>query len=34
MAHARPFSTSKLQDLFKGIKNTSRQSVLALAIEL
>jgi hypothetical protein len=30
MAHARPFSTSTLQGLFNGIKNTSRQGVLTL----
>jgi hypothetical protein len=33
MAHARPFSTSKLQDLSNGIKNTSKKGVLTLAIE-
>jgi hypothetical protein len=33
MAHARPFSTSKLHDLFNGIKNTSRRGVLTLVIE-
>jgi hypothetical protein len=34
MAHARPFSTSTLQDLFNGLKNTSRKGVLTPAIEL
>jgi hypothetical protein len=34
MAHARPFSTSSLQDLSNGIKKTSRQGVLTLEIEL
>jgi hypothetical protein len=34
MAHARLFSTSALQELFNGIKNTSKQGVLTLAIEL
>jgi hypothetical protein len=34
MAHARPFSTSKLQDLSNGIKNTSRQGVLPSVVEL
>jgi hypothetical protein len=34
MVHARPFSVSTLQDLFNGIKNTSRQGVLTPAIEL
>jgi hypothetical protein len=34
MAHARPFWTSTLQELFNGIKNTSRQGVLTFAIEL
>jgi len=34
MAHERLFSTSTLQDLSNGIKNTSRQSVLAPTIEL
>ncbi len=33
MAHARPFSTSKLQDLSNGIKNISRQGVLTPEIE-
>jgi hypothetical protein len=33
MAHKRPFSTSKLQDLSNDIKNTSRGGVLTLAIE-
>jgi hypothetical protein len=32
--HARPFSTSTLQDLSNGIKNISRQSVLTPTIEL
>jgi hypothetical protein len=30
MAHARPFSTSTLQDLSNGIKNISRRGVLTL----
>jgi hypothetical protein len=34
MALARPFSTPTLQNLSNGIKNTSRQGVLAPAIEL
>jgi len=34
MAHTRPFSTSTLQDLSENIKNTSRQGVLTLEIEL
>jgi hypothetical protein len=34
MAHARPFSTSTLQALSNGIKNTSRKGVLTSAIEL
>jgi hypothetical protein len=34
MAHARPFSTSSLQDLSNGIKNTSRKGVLTPEIEL
>jgi hypothetical protein len=34
MAHARPFSTSMLQELSNGIKNTSRRGVLTPAIEL
>jgi hypothetical protein len=34
MAHARPFLTSTLQDLFNDIKNTSRRGVLTLEIEL
>jgi hypothetical protein len=34
MAHARPFSTSKLQGLSNSIKNTSRRGVLTSAIEL
>jgi hypothetical protein len=34
MAHARPFSTSSLQDLSNDIKKTSRQGVLTLEIEL
>jgi hypothetical protein len=34
MVHARPFWTSTLQDLFKGIKNTSMQGVLTPAIVL
>jgi hypothetical protein len=33
MAFARLFSTSALQDLFNGIKNTSRRGVLTLVIE-
>ncbi len=33
MAHARPFSTSMLQELFNDIKNTSRRGVLTPAIE-
>jgi hypothetical protein len=33
MAHARPFSTSTVQDLSNIIKNTSRRGVLALVIE-
>jgi len=33
MAHARPFWISKLQNLSNGIKNTSMQGVLTLAIE-
>jgi len=32
MAHARPFWTSTLQELSNGIKNTSMQGVLALAV--
>jgi len=34
MVHARPFSTSTLQGLSNGIKNSSRQGVLTPAIEL
>jgi hypothetical protein len=34
MAHARPFSTFKLQELSNSIKNTSRQGVLTSIIEL
>ncbi len=34
MAHARPFSTSTLQELSNNIKNTSRQGVLTPAIEV
>jgi len=34
MVHARPFWTSTLQDLSNGIKNTSMQGVLTLAIKL
>jgi hypothetical protein len=34
MAHAKPFSTSTLQDLFNGIKNTSRRGVLPSVVEL
>jgi hypothetical protein len=34
MAHVRPFSTFSFQDLFNNIKNTSRQGVFTLAIEL
>jgi hypothetical protein len=34
MAHARPFWTSTLQDLFNGIKNASMQGVLTPAIAL
>jgi hypothetical protein len=34
MAHAKPFSTSALQDLSNGIKNTSRQGLLTPVIEL
>jgi hypothetical protein len=34
MAHARPFWTSTLQDLFNGIKNTSMQGDLIPAITL
>jgi len=34
MAHARPFSTSTFQGIVNSIKNISRQSVLASAIEL
>jgi hypothetical protein len=34
MAHARPFSTFTLQDLFNGIKNTSMWDVLTPAIKL
>jgi hypothetical protein len=33
MAHARPFSTSKLQELFNSIKNTWRPGVLAPVIK-
>jgi hypothetical protein len=33
MAHVRPSSTSPLQDLFNGIKNTSRRGVLTPGIE-
>ncbi len=33
MAHVRQSSTSTLQDLFNGIKNTSRQGVLTPEIE-
>jgi len=32
MAYARPFSTSTLQDLFNGVKNTSRRGVLTLQL--
>jgi hypothetical protein len=34
MVHARPFSTSTLQDLSKGIKNISRRGILPSAVEL
>jgi hypothetical protein len=34
MAHARPFSTSTLQGLSNGIKNTSRRGVFPSAVEL
>jgi hypothetical protein len=34
MTLARPFSTPILQELSNDIKNTSRQGVLTLAIEL
>jgi len=34
MAHARPFSTSTLQNLSNDINNTSRKGVLTPAIEL
>jgi hypothetical protein len=34
MAHARPFWTFALQDLFNDIKNISMRGVLTLAIEL
>jgi len=34
MAHARPFWTYTLQDLFNGIKNTSMRGVLAPVIAL
>ncbi len=34
MAHARPFWTSKLQDLSNGIKNTSMRGVLTPELEL
>jgi len=34
MAHARPFWTSTLQDLFNDIKNTPMQGVLTPAIKL
>jgi hypothetical protein len=34
MAHARPFSTSTLQDLSNGIRNTSKQGVLTPTIKL
>jgi hypothetical protein len=34
MAHARPFSTSTLQGLSNGVKNTSRKGVLTSEIEL
>jgi hypothetical protein len=34
MAHARPSSTSKLQGISNGIKNTSKQGVLTSAIKL
>jgi hypothetical protein len=34
MAHARPFSTSTLQGLSNGIKNTSRRGVWPSAVEL
>jgi hypothetical protein len=34
MAHARPFSTSTLQDLSNDIKNISRKDILTPTIEL
>jgi hypothetical protein len=34
MAHTRPFSTFTLQELFNGIKNTSKKGVLTPVIEL